>query len=227
MWLNDETILTWGVTAVLFLMAVMIVRPAIRHRLQRRREERLINSLGVDQIRDVIIDDGMEGVVVLERLLLTPEGMLVLMTLRRDGNLFGGERIDTWVQVRGKRTIRFPNPFYTLETLLAAVRYHAPGITVQSRVLFLGNCVFPKGKPEGAWTLADVPEHEGKKVTAGVLPVMQQKWDALKAHATPINPKTQAHLLPAPDSCCRMRIVLATLLNVAAGAWLAWRLLEL
>jgi len=224
--LNDEAILTWGVAAALLLMALLMIRPAIRHRLQRKREERMINGLGVDQIRDVIIDDGMDGTVVLERLLLTPEGMLVLMTLRREGNLFGGDRIDTWVQIRGKRTIRFPNPFYTLETLLAAVRYHAPGITVQSRVLFLGNCTFPKGKPEGAWTMADVPEHEGKKVTAGVLPVMQQKWDALKAHATPINPKTQAHLLPAPDSCCRMRIVLSVLLLAAAGAWLAWRLLE-
>ena len=227
MWLNDEAILTWGVSAVLLLVAILLSRPAIRHRLQRRREERMINGLGVDQIRDVIIDDGMDGIVVLERLLLTPEGMLVLMTLRREGNLFGGERIDTWVQVRGKRTIRFPNPFYTLETLLAAVRYHAPGITVQSRVLFLGNCTFPKGKPEGAWTMADVPEHEGKRVTAGVLPVMQQKWDALKAHATPIDPKTQAHLLPAPDSCCRMRIALSVLLLMAAGGWLAWRLLEL
>lgn len=227
MGLNDEAILTWGITAVLLLTALLLARPAIRHRLQRRREERMINGLGVDQIRDVIIDDGMDGTVVLERLLLTPEGMLVLMTLRREGNLFGGERIDTWVQVRGKRTIRFPNPFYTLETLLAAVRYHAPGVTVQSRVLFLGNAGFPKGKPEGAWTMADVPEHEGKKVSAGVLPVMQQLWDKLKAHATPINPKTQAHLLPAPDTCCRMRIALSLLMAAGAGAWLAWRLLEL
>jgi hypothetical protein len=226
-WLNDEAILTWGVAAVLLLIAGLLLRPAIRHRLQRRREDRLINSLGVDQIRNVMIDDGMDGNVMLERLLLTPDGMLVLMTLRREGNLFGGERIDTWVQIRGKRTIRFPNPFYTLETLLAAVRYHAPGITVQSRVLFLGNCVFPKGKPEGAWTMADVPVHEGAKVTAGILPVMQQKWDALKAHATPINPKTQAHLLPAPDGCCRVRIALSTILIIATGAWLAWRLLEL
>ncbi|HEY0634466.1 MAG TPA: nuclease-related domain-containing protein, partial [Gammaproteobacteria bacterium] len=190
MGLNDEMILTWGVAAALLLLAIVMVRPALRHRLQRRREERLINSLGVDQIRDVIIDDGMEGSVVLERLLLTPEGMLVLMTLRRQGNLFGGDRIDTWVQVMGKRTIRFPNPFYTLETLLAAVRYHAPGIKVQSRVLFLGDCAFPKGKPEGAWTLADIPEQQGKQISAAVLPVMQQKWDALKAHAARINPKT-------------------------------------
>jgi len=226
-WLSNEEILTWGVAAALLLMALLMVRPAIRHRLQRRREERMINGLGVDQIRDVIIDDGMDGTVVLERLLLTPEGMLVLMTLRREGNLFGGDRIDTWVQVKGKRTIRFPNPFYTLETLLTAVRYHAPGITVRSRVLFLGNCTFPKGKPEGAWTMTDVPEHEGKKVSAGVLPVMQEKWDALKKHATPINPKTQAHLLSIPDSCCRMRIALAVLQILAAGAWLAWRLLAI
>jgi len=225
--LNDEVILTWGVAAALLLLAVLIVRPAIRHRLQRRREDRMINGLGVDQIRDVIIDDGMDGTVVLERLLLTPEGMLVLMTLRREGNLFGGERIDTWVQIKGKRTIRFPNPFYTLETLLAAVRYHAPGVTVQSRVLFLGDASFPKGKPEGAWIMADVPEHEGKKVTAGVLPVMQQLWDKLKEHATPIDPKRQAHLLPVPDSCCRARIAIAFLMTAAAGAWLAWRLLEL
>lgn len=227
MGLNDEMILTWGVAAALLLLALLIVRPAVRHRLQRRREERMINGLGVDQIRDVIIDDGMDGTVVLERLLLTPEGMLVLMTLRREGNLFGGERIDTWVQIKGKRTIRFPNPFYTLETLLAAVRYHAPGVTVKSRVLFLGDATFPKGKPEGAWTMADVPEYEGKQVSAGVLPVMQQLWDKLKAHATPIDPRRQAHLLPVPDSCCRGRIALAFLMTAAAGAWLAWRLLEL
>ncbi len=226
MWLNDKAILTWGIAAVLLLIALLLLRPALRHRKQRKREERLINGLGVDQIRDVIIDDGMDGNVVLERLLLTPEGMLVLMTLRRDGNLFGGDRIDTWVQVVGKRTIRFPNPFYTLETLLAAVRYHAPGIKVQSRVLFLGNCTFPKGKPEGAWLLADIPEQQGKQVSAGILPVMQQKWDALKAHAARINPKTQAHLLSAEESCCGKRVLLALVLILGAGAWLAWRLLE-
>lgn len=225
MGLNDDAILTWGIAVVLLLVALLLLRPALRHRKQRRREERLINGLGVDQIRDVIIDDGMDGTVVLERLLLTPEGLLVLMTLRREGNLFGGERIDTWVQVKGKRTLRFPNPFYTLETLLAAVRYHAPGIKVQSRVLFLGDCRFPKGQPEGAWLLSDVPEQQGKQVSAAVLPVMQQKWDALKAHAARINPKTQAHLLPSEEGCCSARVILALLLMVGVGAWLAWRLL--
>jgi hypothetical protein len=56
---------------------------------------------------------------------------------------------------------------------------------------------------------------------------MQQKWDALKKRATPINPKTQAHLLPAPDSCCRVRIALSILLILGIGAWLAWRLMEI
>lgn len=226
MWLDDN-ILTWGTAGALMLLALLLLRPAIRFRLSRRREQRLINGLGVDQIRDVNIDDGMDGTVMLERLLLTPEGLLVLMTLRREGNLFGGDRIDTWVQVMGKRTIRFPNPFYTLETLLAAVRYHAPGITVQSRVLFLGNCAFPKGKPEGAWTLADLPAHEGKQVTAGVVPVLQQQWNALKAAVTPVDRKTQAHLLPVEEGCCLKRTLLALLLMAGAGAWLAWRLLEI
>lgn len=225
MGLTDTTIVTWGVFVVLLLVALLLARPAFRYRLQRRREGRQIDSLAAEQIRDVIIDDGMDGTVVLERLLLTPEGLLVLMTLRREGNLFGGERIDTWVQVIGKRTIRFPNPLYTLETLLAAVRYHAPGIQVQAKVLFLGKCSFPKGQPGGAWTLADIPLREGKAIPSNILPVLQQSWDTIKARVQPIDRKTQSHLL-ADDNVCRHRGApwsLGTLL-LAAG-WLAWRLL--
>ena len=224
MWLNDATVLTWGVFSVLMLAALLLARPAIRFRLQRRREEKLIDSLAAEQIRDVIIDDGMEGTVVLERLLLMPEGLLVVMTLRREGILFGGERIDTWSQVVGKRTIRFPNPLYTLETLLAAVRYHVPGITVQAKVLFLGNCTFPKGQPDKAWTLSDIPQREGKPIQSNIVPVLQEGWNKLKAHAQPVNRKTQSHLL-ADDNVCRHRSApWAVLTLLLALGWLAWRL---
>lgn len=226
MWLNDATFLTWGISAAALLVALLLLRPALRYRLQRRREERAIASLGVEQVRDVIVDDGMDGTVVLERLLLTPEGLLVLMTLRREGNLFGGDRIDTWVQVVGKRTVRFPNPFYTLETLLAAVRYHAPGTPVQAKVLFLGKCSFPKGQPSGAWTLADIPLREGKAIHSNIVPVLQKSWDTLKARAKPVNRKTQGYLLADDNTCRHKGVPWALLLLAATAGWLAWRLLE-
>lgn len=216
---------TWGVSLALLLGALLIVIPLLRQRLERRRMEKRIAAVGHMQRKNVLLDNGMGGQSFFERLVLTPDGILVLLSNCRNGIIFGGERMDTWAQVLGKRTIRFTNPLYTIEDQLATLRYYLPKVAVAGNVLFLGDCSFPKGKPQGVWTLEDLAVVGSDERDAPIAPAYQQAWEEIGRSARAIDPVRDAYLLPVKNRASPLRASLALLLAGSALAWLLWRLL--
>lgn len=221
----QETAITWGTSLALLLGAVVFTWPMLRSRLERQRMEKRIAAVGVAQLRNVLLDDGMGGQSFYERLLLTPDGILILVSNPRDGIIFGGERMDTWAQVLGKRTFRFANPLYSMEGLLSTLRYHLPTIALQGHVLFLGSCSFPKGKPQGVWSLDELAEAGQNEVKKAVVPVLKDAWNDIGQRARQIDAGREDYLLPVEEGASRWRGGLALLLLAGALAWPLWRLL--
>ena len=221
----QDIVITWGISLALLLGALALVWPLLRRRIERQRMEKRIAAVGVAQLRNVLLDDGMGGQSFYERLLLTPNGILVLVSNLRNGIIFGGERMDTWAQVLGKRTIRFANPLYSMEGLLSTLRYHLPKVVLEGHVLFVGNCSFPKGKPQGVWSLDELAEAGQEKVQPAVVPVLKQAWEEIDQRARKIDPGSEGYLLPVQEETSWLRGGLALLLLSAALAWPLWRLL--
>jgi hypothetical protein len=220
----QEIAITWGIPALLLLGAAAFAWPLLRCRLVRQRMERRISAVGIARLRNVLLEDGMGGQSFYEYLLLTPGGILSLASIARDGIIFGGERMDTWAQVLGKRTIRFANPLYGMEGQLATLRHHLPKVVLEGIVLFRGNCSFPKGKPEGVWTLDDLAEAGGSEVKAAVVPVLKEAWQELEQRSRQIDPDREDYLLPLEQGPSRWRLLLALAVIGGALAWLLWRL---
>jgi hypothetical protein len=191
---------------------------------ERRKLEKRISAVGVEQLRHVLLDDGMGGQSYYERLLLTSRGIMVMVTIPRSGIIFGGERMDTWAQVVGKRTIRFPNPLYTLEGQLSTLRHHLPDITLEGHVLFCGECSFPKGQPSGVWLLDDLNAAGQGETHPAVQPVIKEAWATLQKLSRSLDPKSESYLLPIEESPAYLRWGVMLLLVASAAAWLGWRL---
>lgn len=217
--------MTWGGAVLLLIGALVIAWPIIGRLRERRAMERRIASVGVEQLRHVLLDDGMGGQSYYERLLLSPRGIMVLMANPRDGIIFGGERMDTWAQVLGKRTIRFANPLYPLEALLATLRYHFPKIALEGYVLFCGSSSFPKGQPKGVWSLDDLSEAGLGGVPQSIQPVIMEAWENLQQRVRKLDPAKEGYLLPVEQSPSYLRGGLSLLFIVAAGGWLLWRMM--
>lgn len=215
---------TWGVPLGLLLIAMLLLLPWLRQRIAQRRLEKCIAAVGVAQLKHVLIDDGMGGQSFYERLLLTPQGIIALSTNRRNGIIFGGERMDTWAQVLGKRTIRFSNPLYHIDAQLSTLRYHLPKAEVSGTVLFVGNCSFPKGKPEGVWMREDLMALARGEQSQPLKPQHQTAWDEIGQRIRKIDPARDGYLLPVVEGSLAPRFWLALALMAAAVAWLVWRL---
>lgn len=221
----DDIVITWGVAVLLVIPALVLAWPLLRRWKCRRKMERTIASSGVDQMCHVLLEDGMGGQTYFERLLLTPSEIRVLETNSRDGIIFAGERMDSWAQVVGKRTIRFSNPLYQLEESVGTLRYHLPKLNVRGNVLFIGECSFPKGRPDHILTPSELEAARDESVSQAVQPVIKQAWEKLQGLVRKVNPATEGYLLPVKEAPAYGRWLAIALVLGLATAWLLWRYL--
>lgn len=219
----QETVITWSVAALLLLVALWVSWPMMRRAYSRWKMERTIASSGVEKLRNVMLDDGMGGQTFFEWLLLTPTDIRVLVTSSRYGIIFAGERMDSWAQVIGKRTIRFNNPLYSLEDSVGTVRYHLPNLTIEGNILFTGNCSFPKGRPAQVLTTDELAGQGDESTRQAVQPVLQQAWEKIKELVRKVDPATESYLLPVKESPSYGRLLVVLLLLGSAAGWLYWR----
>jgi hypothetical protein len=186
---------------------------------QARRQQQLISGYGVARLDNVILEDGIGGHKVLEHILLTPQGLLVLLPRHCNGALFGGEKINSWTQMVEGKSFHFANPLHQLQDLLATVHYHLPGIPVEGRVLFNGSCRFPKGRP-GRILLLEELAGQGGRVDQAVVPVLDEAWQMLQRQ-----PRAERTEDEPATAVSTPRLWLAGLLALSAAGWLGWRLL--
>lgn len=215
----NELGITLLVALVLLFVAVVVGRRSLRLLLLARRSQRLISAYGLERLDNVILEDGMGGHSVLDHLLLTPEGIVVLVPRHCDGALFGASQIDRWTQMIGGKSFHFPNPLLQLEEVMATLRYQLPGIPLEGYILYSGNCRFPKGRPEHLLLLNELGQRD-KRIDQAIVPVLDEAWRKLQAQPTAEAPPAAPEHSPS-----MLRLLMSLLLLLCAFAWLGWRLM--
>lgn len=119
---------------------------------------RVLRTMSSDMLVDFVIPDGVGGEIHIDHLLLTPHGLILLETKDMQGAVFAGDRMDTWsATYRGER-LTFNNPISMLQERAAAITRMAPGVPIESRVLFTNEATFPKGHPPAVATVSGLIE---------------------------------------------------------------------
>lgn len=169
----------WLVAALLaatLLLCAVLFRRRLAALLKQRRLGQAIRRLGPRVHRDLLVPDGIDGVLVADYVVLTHKGILLVTVNWFEGNIFGGRDIDHWTQVWRGASNRFTNPLHELQLICATVKSLVPNIPVSGIVLFAGDCAFPKDKPEGTRLLHELPRQRRKQV---VPPRFETAWQLL------------------------------------------------
>jgi len=165
----------------LLVIAILLVVHFRRRGGQGLR--RLIQEVSSDALIDVFIPDGLGGEIHIDHLLLTPHGLILLETKDIQGAVFAGDRLDTWSATLDGQRATFSNPIPMLEERVAALKLLAPGMPIESRVLFISPVTFPKGHPETVSTVASLIEEYASHRSVNKAYDVQPHWDAIKAVA--------------------------------------------
>ena len=145
---NQGWLLGWAVPALLLLLGVGLLLPTVHNGRHKRWLRGVLRRLGPECVEEVLLEDGVDGFAYIDRVVAGPDGLTAVTLVRNEGIIFGGEGIDLWTQVIGRRTHKFPNPLNQCRDNMLALQHNLPDTPVQGLVLFIGEASFPKGKPE-------------------------------------------------------------------------------
>jgi hypothetical protein len=139
------------VAAVVSVSALIGIWRVYRRRRARSLLNAAITAVGLDALQDVLLPDGMGGLMHVDFLLLTTRCVLVVDLRDVVGNIFGGDQMTEWTVMAGAKRSTFQNPQGAMYDRVAAVKQLAGDLTVEGRVLFTRRGRFPKGLPR--WTM--------------------------------------------------------------------------
>lgn len=178
--MNQEWI---GVAAAVMVGAVVAALLAWKllrwYRHPERRLDQALRQHSWDFARDVVIPDGLDGHVHLDRVLITPRGLVLFDVKRVNGAVFGAEKMDEWVVMDSGRRHGFRNPLGPLQERMTALRAFAPQMAVDGYVLVVGQVAFPKGRPTRTLSLPDLPE-QLEPVEGGLPDGWKAAWNAIR-----------------------------------------------
>lgn len=169
------------ILAVLVLLLIWLL-----YRFVRRRKcslETVLADISFDRIDGLVIPSSDEGEILLDYLLLTSQGLLILEVKDTRGTVFGGDKMQDWTVITDDRRYTFPNPQPALYDRIAAVRQIVRQIPVAGRILFLDGAKFTKGVPGLVCSLKDLREEfsESDKAAAKIkIESFMSHWELIR-----------------------------------------------
>lgn len=140
------------------LWLFLLVKRRNKKTIHLREIDRALSSLKHDEVRTIVIPDGIGGLLEIDRLVLTEHGLLIVESYPISGHLFGSKQIDQWTQILEGRSFKFANPLRHIHNAKYALQILAPKVPVHCRIVFTADSDFPKGKPEEVSTLASLEQ---------------------------------------------------------------------
>lgn len=144
-------------------LLLLIFAGLIYYRFRRvhsasRIMDEILKNYRRDEVNHLIIPDGMGGLIEIERLVLTDQGLLIIETYPISGHLFGADHIEQWTQIIDGKSYKFTNPLRHCHNIRESLQALVPKIPVFCRVVFTADSNFPKGKPAEASVLATLAD---------------------------------------------------------------------
>lgn len=166
------------------LLLVWLLWRMIRGR--RSHFEQVLNDISFDRIQGLVVPKADEGEIMLDYLVLTSQGLLVLEVKDVQGTIFGGDKLQQWSVMNEERRFTFNNPQPALYDRIAAIRQIVREVPVAGRVLFLDGAEFAKGTPDLVTDLdglaADFGEAD-KNAARFKVEAFKPHWDLIRRSA--------------------------------------------
>lgn len=170
--------------AVLLLLLVWLV-----YRLRAGRKtglDTVLDAISLERISTVVVPNGDEGEILVDHLLLTAKGLLIVDIRDVQGVVFGGDRLKEWSVISDDRRYTFSNPQTLLFDRIAAVSDIVRQIPVTGRILFLEGAKFTKGVPDLVTTLDELEKEFGEQDADELrfkAEAFKPQWDAIRQYA--------------------------------------------
>jgi len=180
---NDNPWLLPGSAVVLLLLAWLVYR-VIRGR--GGNFEHALSAISFDRVEGLVIPSADEGEILVDYLLLTSQGLLILDIKDAQGTVFGGDKMQDWTVINDKRRYTFSNPQPALYDRIAAVRQIVREVPVAGRILFLDGAQFTKGTPALVSNLTQLVSDFGepdKKAAKFKIEAFKPHWELIRKQA--------------------------------------------
>jgi hypothetical protein len=169
--------------AALFLLAWLVYKL-----VSGRREdfEHALSAISFDRIEGLVIPNADDGEILVDYLLLTSQGLLILDVKDVQGAVFGGDKLQDWTVINDERRYTFSNPQPALYDRIAAVRQIVRDVPVAGRILFLEGAQFTKGTPTLVSNLTQLVsefEEPDKKASRFKIEAFMPHWELIRKQA--------------------------------------------
>lgn len=177
--------LAGGLSLVLILIIWLLYRRFVRKSPSQIQIEQVLKPYKQDELKNVILPDGLGGLLEIEKIFLLEQGILILRDYPISGHLFGAEKIEQWTQIVDGRSYKFTNPLHHLENARQAIRSLIPKMPVFCHVVFTADSNFPKGKPASVSVLNSFEQDMQRLFNSPKLPSdsREKMWDVIKQNA--------------------------------------------
>ncbi len=174
-----------GIVLIVAAVAVVLYGLLKRRRSPQYQFDRFVRALGGDAIVNHFIPDGAGGEIHIDRLVMTPFGLVLVDTKDMHGAVFAGDRMNEWTVTFEGRRLVFENPIPQLQERAAALALLARNVPIEARVLFTDGATFPKGHPEQVATVTEfLASYQQATQHMGATDYAQQ-WQQVKGMASP------------------------------------------
>lgn len=139
-------------------VAALLVYWVVRRRVAARSRsvDQVVKQIGFEYLSNLVIPNGEGGEILIDHLVLTAEGLLVIDVKEVRGKVFGSDKMQEWTVITSDRRFTFPNPQPGLYDRIAAVRQIVRQVPVAGKILFLDEAEFTKGVPSLVCKLDDL-----------------------------------------------------------------------
>lgn len=171
------------------ILAVFVIWLLYRRFFRRSHSqiqiEQVLKPYKQDELKNIILPDGVGGLLEIEKILLLEQGILILRDYPISGHLYGAEKIEQWTQIVDGRSYKFTNPLYHLDLARQAIRSLIPKMPVFCHVVFTADSNFPKGKPASVSVLPSFEQDMQRLFNSPKLPaeIREKMWSVIKQNA--------------------------------------------
>ena len=172
------------VVAIAVLLIALLIWRVIRGR--SGQFERVLNDISFDRLQGLVIPSADEGEILIDHLILTSQGLLILEIKEVTGTVFGGDKLQDWTVISETGRFTFNNPQPALYDRIAAVRQIVRQVPVAGRVLFLDGAEFTKGVPNLVCSIEELADEFGepdKNAAKSKIEAFKPHWELIRKQA--------------------------------------------